>query len=151
MKWLHEFREFAIKGNVIDLAVGVVIGTAFNKIVTSLVNDIIMPPLAVIMGKVNFADFYANLSGGEYETLKAAKEAGAVTLNYGNFFNIIIEFLLVALAVFLLVKQINFLRRMAERDKKAAEPTTKDCPFCLSKIPLRATRCAHCTSELKPA
>jgi large conductance mechanosensitive channel len=149
MRFLKEFKQFAVKGNVIDLAVGVVIGTAFNKIVTSLVNDVIMPPFGLLMGKVDFKDRYVNLSGQEYASLDAAKKAGAATLNYGIFINIIIEFLIVGFAVFLLVKWINRLKRLTRDGDDEPAATTKDCPFCFAKIDLRATRCPQCTSEVR--
>lgn len=139
-----EFKEFAVKGNVMDLAIGVVIGAAFGKIVSSLVSDIIMPPLGLLMGKVNFDSLYFNLSARRYESLAAAKAAGAPTLNYGLFLNNIIDFLIVAFVIFLLVKQINKFK------KKPASPDSnlKDCPFCFSKIHLKAARCPACTSEI---
>lgn len=139
-----EFKEFAVKGNVMDLAIGVVIGAAFGKIVSSLVSDVIMPPLGLLMGKVNFDSLYFNLSSTRYESLAAAKAAGAPTLNYGLFLNNIIDFLIVAFVIFLLVKQINKFK------KKPASPDSnlKDCPFCFSKIYLKAARCPACTSEI---
>lgn len=146
---LKEFREFALRGNVIDLAVGIIIGAAFNGIVQSLVNDILMPPLGLLMNNVDFSSLYINLSGAEYTSLQAAKDAGAPTINIGVFINTIINFVLVAIAVFLLIRGINRLRR---RQDIAAEPppgpTTKDCPYCLTHVPLAATRCPACTSEL---
>lgn len=142
---LKEFKEFAMRGNVLDLAVGLVIGAAFGGIVTSFVNDILMPPVGLLVGKVDFSNLFINLSGTAYATLKDAKAAGAATLNYGVFLNTLINFLIVAFAVFLLVKQVNRLRRPAPAP---AAPATRECPFCLSAIPERATRCAHCTSEL---
>ncbi len=145
---LKEFREFAVKGNMLDLAVGVIIGGAFGKIVTSLTNDIIMPPIGLLLGKMDFSNLFVTLTPGKsFETVKQAKDAGAATLNYGLFINTCIDFLIVALAVFLLVKQINRLR-------SAPEPppaNTKDCPFCCSKIPTPASRCPQCTSELASA
>ena len=142
---LKEFKEFAIKGNVVDLAVGVVIGAAFGKIVSSFVADVLMPPIGLLLGKVDFSNLFISLSGQQYPSLKAAKDAGAATLNYGVFLNTLLDFLIVAFAIFILVKWINRLR--------AAPPpppvvTTKECPRCISTIPLKATRCAHCTSEL---
>jgi large conductance mechanosensitive channel len=139
-----EFREFAMRGSVVDLAVGLIIGGAFGKIVTSLVNDIIMPPIGLLLAKVDFAGLFVVLSGKNYATLQEARAAGAATINYGIFINTMIDFVLVAFAVFLLVKQINRIRRLEQ-----ATPTTKDCPYCLSKITLKAVRCPHCTSELK--
>jgi large conductance mechanosensitive channel len=153
MKILHEFKEFASRGNVIDLAVGVIIGGAFGKIVTSLVNDIVMPPIGLIMGKVNFKDRFFSLTGGQYETAEQAKAAGAVTINYGTFINTIIEFLIIAFAIFLVVKQINRLRELTRKKdeaKAAKPPDTRECPECLSQIPLKARRCAHCTAAVKP-
>ena len=144
---LKEFRVFILRGNVLDLAIGIILGAAFGRIVTSLVNDVLMPPIGLLLGSVDFSDLYVNLSGVAYSSLAAAKEAGAPTLNYGIFLNSVIEFLIVALAVFLLIKQINRLM-----PKKAEGPATqKDCPFCLSSIALGATRCPNCTSELAPA
>jgi len=139
----REFRDFAMRGNVIDLAVGIIIGAAFGKIVSSLVNDILMPPIGVLLGKVDFSNLFVSLSGQHYASLAEAKAAGAATLNYGVFINNIIDFLIVAFAVFLLVQQVNRLTRKPE-----AAPTTKECPYCLSKIPLKATRCPQCTSQL---
>lgn len=146
MSLLKEFREFAVKGNAIDMAVGLVIGAAFGKIVSSLVNDIIMPPVGLLLGKVDFSSLFVSLSGTHFDTLKAAKDAGAATLNYGLFINNVLDFLIVAFAIFLVVKQINRLKRKAE--EPPAAPTTKDCPYCLAAIPIKATRCGHCTSQL---
>ncbi len=146
-----EFKEFALKGNVLDLAVGIVIGAAFTSIVNSLVADIIMPPIGLLLGKVDFSNLFVVLSAGKtpgpYETLAAAKAAGAVSLNIGLFINAIISFVIVAFAVFLIVKGFNQLRRREEAGP--APVTTKECPRCMSVIPLGATRCPHCTSELK--
>jgi len=146
-----EFREFALKGNVVDMAVGIIIGAAFGTIVSSLVADIIMPPIGLILGKVDFSSLFIVLKEGKvagpYESLTSAKAAGAVTVNYGAFINTIVSFLIVAFAVFLLVRNINKLRR--EKEVLPAAPTTKECPYCLSVIPMKATRCAHCTSEIK--
>ena len=141
---LKEFRDFAMRGNVVDLAVGIIIGAAFGKIVTSLVNDILMPPLGVVLGKVDFSNLFINLSGAHYDSLTAAKAAGAATVNYGTFINNIIDFVIVAFAVFLLVKQMN--RLMPPPKVEAA--ATKECPFCKSSIVPAATRCPHCTSQL---
>lgn len=146
---LKEFKEFALRGNVLDMAVGIIIGAAFGKIVSSLVNDIIMPPIGLLLGNVDFSNLFVNLSGGRYESLAAAQEAGAATINYGVFFNTVIDFVIVAFAVFLLVRQVNRLQRKEEEEP--AEPTTKDCPYCLSTVPIKATRCPHCTSELGAA
>ena len=144
---LKEFREFAARGNVIDLAVGVIIGAAFGKIVNSLVTDIIMPPIGMALGRVSFVDLFIALDGGSYPSLEAAKAAGAPTINYGLFINNIVEFLIVAFAVFLLVRQINRLKGPAP----VADDGLRDCSFCLSRIPRKATRCAHCTSAVQPA
>ena len=142
---LKEFKKFIARGNVIDLAIGVIIGGAFNSIVQSLVNDVIMPPIGLIAGKVDFAQLYINLSNVSYPTLTAAQEAGAPTINYGLFINNVINFLIVAFVIFLLVRQINKLKPEAE----PAAPSTKKCPFCVSEIPLAATRCPNCTSALE--
>jgi len=144
---LKEFKEFAVKGNAIDMAVGLVIGAAFGKIITSLVNDIIMPPIGLLLGNMDFSTFFVNLSGIDYETLKAAKDAGAATLNYGSFVNTVIDFVIVAFAIFLVIKQINHLKKAPA----PAEPASKDCPKCCCSVPLKATRCPHCTSELASA
>ena len=145
-----EFKQFIARGNVIDLAVGVIIGAAFGKIVTSFVNDILMPPIGLLLGGVDFSNLFMVLKGGTeagpYASLADAQAAGAVTVNYGVFVNTIISFILVAFAVFLLIRSINRLQRQEEAPP--AEPTTKECPYCLSSIPIRATRCPHCTSEL---
>jgi len=145
---LKEFKEFALKGNVVDLAVGVVIGAAFGKIVTSLVNDIITPLIGLLLGKVDFSNLFINLSGGDYHTLAEAKKAGAATLNYGLFLNTVIDFAIIAFAIFLVVRQMNRFRKKKEVAEEAA-PTTKECPYCLSGIPLKATRCPSCTSHLQ--
>lgn len=148
-----EFREFASRGSVIDLAIGVLIGGAFAPIAKSLVDDILMPPIGLLLGRVDFTNFYALLKQGSprgpYASLEAAKAAGAVTMNYGLFINTIITFLIVAFVAFLIVRVINDLRRK-EQGAAPEEPATKDCPRCLSKIPAMATRCAFCTSELGP-
>ena len=142
---LKEFRDFAMRGNVIDLAVGVIIGAAFGKIVTSLVSDIIMPPIGLILGQVDFSNLFVNLSRKSYQTIAEAKAAGAPTLNFGLFINNIIDFLIVAFAVFIMVHQLSRLVR-----KPAPPPpvTTKECPYCVTQIPIRATRCPNCTSQL---
>jgi len=146
-----EFKEFAMKGNVVDMAVGIIIGAAFGAIVKSLVEDIIMPPVGLLLGDVDFANLFFVLkegaTAGPYVSIADAQKAGAVAVKYGLFFNTIISFLLIAFSVFLLVRGINRLRREEEAPK--AEPATKDCPFCLSVIPIKAVRCAHCISELK--
>jgi large conductance mechanosensitive channel len=144
---LKEFKEFAMRGNVLDMAVGIVIGAAFGKIVSSFVDDVLMPPIGRLMGPVNFSNMFFSLNGQHYDSLAAAKAAGAATLNYGLFINTLINFLIVAFAIFLLIRQVNRLRRAPA----PAAPTTKDCPLCLSTIPLKATRCAHCTAELRGA
>ncbi|MFB3924771.1 MAG: large conductance mechanosensitive channel protein MscL [Syntrophales bacterium] len=148
---LKEFKEFAMKGNVVDMAVGIIIGAAFGTIVKSLVDDVIMPPIGLLLGNVDFSNLFLVLKTGKiagpYATLADAKAAGAVTLNYGLFANTIISFLIVAFAVFLLIKQINLLKR--KEVEAPAAPTTKECPFCFSVIPLKATRCPYCTAELK--
>jgi len=144
---IKEFKEFAMKGNVLDMAIGIIIGAAFGKIVTSFVSDILMPPLGKLLGNVDFSGLFINLSGQDYPTIAAAKEAGAATLNYGIFINTIIDFILVAFAVFLLVRQVNKMKRQPT----PADPTSKSCPFCISSIPIKASRCPNCTSELKPA
>jgi len=142
---MKEFKEFAMRGNVVDLAVGVIIGAAFGKIVSSLVEDVIMPPIGQLLGHVNFSGLFINLSGKTYETLEAAKAAGAPTLNYGIFLNNVINFLIVAFAVFLVVHQVN---RWTRKLEAPAAPTTKDCPQCALAIPLAAKRCGHCTTQL---
>ena len=144
---LKEFKEFAMKGNVLDMAIGIILGVAFGKIVTSLVEDLLMPPIGLLLGKVDFTNLYLNLSDKNFDTLAAAKAAGAATLNYGIFLNTIINFLIVALAIFLLVRQVNRMKRQPE-PAPAAAPTTKECPYCLSMIAIKASRCPHCTSEL---
>ena len=150
MKIFHEFKEFASRGTVIDLAVGVIIGASFGKIVTSLVNDLIMPPLGFVLGQVDFKDRYINLSGTPYASLAEAKAASAPVIAYGAFINTVIEFLIVAFAVFLLVRQINRLRQLTKRDEKEPESTVRECPECLSAIPRKAKRCSHCTAAVKP-
>ena len=145
---LKEFKEFAMRGNVLDMAVGIIIGAAFGKIVTSFVTDILMPPLGLLLGKTDFSGLFLNLSGKGYATLVEAKAAGAPTLNYGMFLNTVVDFLIVAFAIFLLVKQVN---RMTSKPAPAAAPTTKDCPYCVSAIPIKAVRCPNCTSELRAA
>jgi len=142
----QEFKTFIARGNVVDLAVGVVIGGAFGKIITSFVEDVLMPPIGLALGKVDFSNLFINLSGKDYPSVAAAKAAGAATLNYGMFFNQIINFLIVAFAIFLLIKQLN---RMQKPAPAPAAPATKDCPHCLSAIPLKATKCGHCTADLK--
>ncbi len=149
---LKEFREFAMKGNVVDMAVGIIIGAAFGSIVNSLVADVIMPPVGLLIGNIDFGNLFVVLREGKvagpYGSLAAAKTAGAVTVNYGAFINTIISFLIVAFSVFLLVRSINRLRKQQE-EIPSESPATRECPFCLSAIPAKAVRCAHCTSELK--
>ncbi len=134
-----------MRGNAIDMAVGIIIGAAFGKIISSFVNDILMPPIGLLLGGVDFSDFFINLSGGQYATLAEAQAAGAVTINYGLFINTVLDFLIVAFVIFLFVRQINRLKKEAP----PPEPNTKECPYCFSTIPLKATRCPHCTSELE--
>jgi large conductance mechanosensitive channel len=142
---LKEFKEFAMRGNVLDMAVGIVIGAAFGKIVTSFVGDVLMPPIGVILGKVDFSNLFLNLSGKSYATIAEAKAAGAATLNYGMFINTLIDFLIVAFVIFLLVRRVNRWKT----PEPAPAPATKDCPYCFSAIPVKATRCPDCTSELR--
>jgi large conductance mechanosensitive channel len=142
---LKEFKEFAMRGNVLDMAVGVVIGAAFGRIIASLVDDIIMPPIGLALGNVDFANLFINLSGRDYPSVAAAKAAGAATINYGIFFNTILNFLIIAFVIFLVIRQVNGM----QKPKEAPAVMTKECPLCLSVIPVKATRCAHCTAELK--
>jgi large conductance mechanosensitive channel len=146
-----EFKEFAMRGNVVDMAVGIIIGAAFGTIVKSLVDEVIMPPIGLLLGNVDFTDLFITLkegaTAGPYLTLAAAKEAGAVTLGYGAFFNTVISFLIVAFAVFLLIKGMNSMKRKEE--EAPAAPTTKQCPYCFTEIPIKATKCPHCTSNLQ--
>ena len=147
LKLWQEFKEFAVKGNVMDLAVAVIIGGAFGKIITSLVGDIIMPPIGLVLSRVDFKDLYVSLNGQYYPNLATAKAAGAPVIAYGNFLNNVINFLLVAAAIFMLVRTINRFQRPVV----APAPETTECPYCLSKIPQKATRCPSCTSELRAA
>jgi large conductance mechanosensitive channel len=146
---LKEFREFVMRGNVVDMAVGIIIGAAFGAIIVSLVADVIMPPIGLLLGKVDFANLFAVLKAGSvagpYKSLADAQAAGAVTINYGMFVNKIINFVIVAFAVFLLIRSVNRMRR----EPPAAEPTTKACPYCATDIPIAALRCPHCTSQLE--
>lgn len=146
---MKEFKEFIMRGNVVDMAVGIIIGAAFVAIVKSLVDDVIMPPIGLALGNIDFTNFFVVLKSGKvpgpYETLASAKAAGAVTINYGFFINTIISFLVVAFCVFIMVKNINKMKR----EPAPAAPDTRECPFCLSSIPVKATKCAHCTSEVK--
>jgi large conductance mechanosensitive channel len=138
---IKEFKEFAMRGNVMDMAIGIIIGAAFGRIITSLVADIIMPPIGILLGKVDFSNLFLNLSSKPYDTLAAAKAAGAATINYGVFLNTVIDFLIVAFVIFLVVRQIN-------RWSKPPASTTKECPYCVSSIAIKATRCPNCTSQL---
>ena len=150
-KMMQEFKTFAIKGNMIDLAVGMIIGTSFNKIVSSLVNDMIMPVLGIFTGKIDFAKLYIALDGKKYESLSVAEEAGVACFKYGAFLAGLLDFLIMAFIVFLFVRGINKMREAAkepEAPKAPEAPTTKVCPFCKSEIKIEATRCPHCTSEL---
>lgn len=151
MSMMKEFKEFAVRGSVVDMAVGIIIGAAFGTIVKSLVSDIIMPPIGLLLGNVDFANLFAVLKqgavAGPYESLAAAQEAGAVTVNYGVFINTIISFLIIAFCVFLMIRSINKMKREAEAPPP--EPTTKECPHCFTTIPIKAVRCPNCTSELK--
>ena len=142
---LKEFKEFAMRGNVVDLAIGVIIGAAFGTIVTSFINDILMPPIGLLLGGVDFKDFFIALNHGTYKSLAEAKAAAAPVLAYGQFLNTVINFLIVAFAVFLLVKQVN---RMKKPAPAPAPPATKECPYCVSAIAVKATRCPQCTSSL---
>jgi large conductance mechanosensitive channel len=151
---LKEFKEFAMRGSVVDMAVGIVIGAAFGTIVKSFVDDVLMPPIGLLLGNVDFSNLFITLkdgakAAGPYASLVAAKAAGAVTLNLGLFINTVISFVIIAFAVFLVIKGLNRMKK--EEVAPPAEPTTKECPFCLSAIPLKATRCPHCTSELGTA
>lgn len=141
-----EFRDFAMRGSVVDLAIGIVIGAAFGRVVTSFVNDILMPPLGLLLGHVDFSSLFINLSGKAYGSVAEAKAAGAATINYGIFINSIIDFIIVAFAIFIVVKQMN---RLTAKPAPAAAPTTKECPYCVTTIPIKATRCPACTSELR--
>ena len=146
---LKEFKEFAMRGNVLDMAVGIIIGAAFGKIVSSLVNDVIMPPIGLLLGNVDFSNLFINLSGQSYASLAAAKAAGAPVVAIGVFLNSVFDFLIVAFVIFLLIRQVNRMKRQTE--VPAVAPITRECPFCWSSIPMKATRCPHCTSELKAA
>ena len=146
---LKDFKEFIMRGNVVDMAVGVIIGGAFGKIVTSLVTDVIMPPIGRLTGGVDFSSLYINLSGVAYASLAEAQKAGAATINYGVFLNTVINFLIVAGAIFLMISQMNRLKAKFDKPAPAAAPSTKECPLCLSVIPLKAVKCAHCASDLK--
>lgn len=140
-----EFKEFIMRGNVMDMAVGIIVGVAFGKIITSFVNDVLMPPIGILLGKVNFSNLFITLSSQSFATLEEAKKAGVATINYGLFINTIIDFIIVALAIFLVIRQINRMRRQPAPEAA----TTRECPFCFSVIPIKAIRCPSCTSELK--
>ncbi len=146
---LKEFKEFAMRGNVLDMAIGIIIGAAFGKIVAVFVSDVLMPPIGLLLGRVDFSNLFINLSGKPVATIAEAKAAGAATINYGLFLNSVIDFLIVAFAIFLLIRQVNRLK--TQPPPAPAVPTTKDCPYCLSSIAIKATRCPHCTSELRMA
>jgi large conductance mechanosensitive channel len=142
---LKEFKTFAMRGNVLDMAVGIIIGAAFGRIITSFVNDVIMPPIGLLLGKTDFSSLFLNISGKYYATLAEAKAAGAATINYGVFLNTLIDFVIVAFVIFLFVRQVNRWKA----PELAVAPVTKECPYCYSAIPLKATRCPNCTSELR--
>jgi len=146
MKIMDEFKQFVMRGNVIDMAVGVIIGAAFGKIVSSMVTDIIMPPIGLLLGKVDFSSLFINMSGKVYGSLAEAQAAGAPTLNYGLFLNNVINFLIVAFVIFIMIRQINKLQKPAKPGTPAA-PTTRECPFCCSTIAIKAVRCPNCTSQ----
>ena len=143
---LKEFKEFAMRGSLLDLALGIILGTAFGRIVTSFVNDVLMPPIGLLLGGLDIANLFITLRGGPFRTVAAAKAAGVPTINYGLFIDTIIDFVIVAFVLFLVVRQVNRMRREPE-----VTPSTRPCPFCLSTIPLKAVRCPYCTSELKAA
>jgi large conductance mechanosensitive channel len=147
---LDEFKKFALRGNLVDLAAGIVIGAAFGTVVTSFVNDILMPPVGLLLGRVDFQNLFINLSGRPFESVAAAKAAGAPTLNYGIFINQVLNFIIVAFAVFLLIRQLNKLNT-AIYGPPPTPATTRECPFCASVIPAKARRCPQCTSEVQPA
>ena len=149
MSILSEFKEFAMKGNVVDLAVGVIIGGAFGKIVDSLVKDVVMPMVGRLLGGVDFKHLYVNLGDMAFETLEAAEKAGAPIVKYGAFVNTVVDFVIIAFAIFMAIKAMNRLKRAEEAAPAPAAPTTRECPHCLSVIPLKATRCPHCTSQLQ--
>jgi large conductance mechanosensitive channel len=144
---LKEFKEFAMKGNMVDMAIGIIIGAAFGKIVSSLVSDVLMPPIGKLLGGVDFSNLYLNLSGGTYPSLAAAKAAGAATVNYGIFLNAVTDFVIIAFVLFLIVRGMNSMKK-AESAAAPPPPATKDCPYCCSAIPPKATRCPACTSTL---
>ena len=144
-----DFKKFAFKGNVMDMAIGVIIGGAFGKIVTSLVNDIIMPLLTLLTGKIKFENLFVALDGVNYDTIEAANEAGAATLNYGMFIISVIDFLIIAVSIFIVMKQVNKISKKLGKKQEEPAPTVKDCPYCKSSIHIEATRCPNCTSELR--
>ncbi len=146
---LKEFKEFAMRGNVMDMAVGIIIGGAFGKIVSSFVKDVLMPPIGQLMGGVDFSGLFYTLSDGTFATLAEAQEAGAATVNYGIFIQSVIDFIIIAFAIFMVIRTMNRLKK--EEEAPPAEPTTKDCPHCLMTVPIKAMRCGHCTVELKTA
>ena len=146
---IKEFKEFAMRGSLLDMAIGIIIGGAFGKIVTSLVNDIIMPPIGKLLGGADFASLYINLSGQTFTSLEEARAAGAPTVNYGLFINSLLDFLIIAIVIFLVIRAFNRLRKKEE--EPPAEPTTKSCPYCITEIPLNAKRCPACTSQLEGA
>ncbi|MDP3938793.1 MAG: large-conductance mechanosensitive channel protein MscL [Deltaproteobacteria bacterium] len=143
---LKEFKEFALKGNMFDMAVGIILGASFGKIISSLVNDVLMPPIGMALGNVDFSKLFINLSDTAYATLAAAQESGAPTINYGAFINGVLDFVIVAFVLFLIIRQMNRMKR--EEEAPAAAPTMKECIYCLSSISIKATRCAHCTATL---
>ncbi|HET7577764.1 MAG TPA: large conductance mechanosensitive channel protein MscL [Bacillales bacterium] len=143
--FFKEFKEFATYGNMVDMSVGMIIGAAFSKVVNTIIGDLFMPPIGFLLGKVNFSNLYINLSGHHYDTLAEAKEAGAATINYGVFFNALIEFTVIMFVVFLFIRQWNRIRRPKE---KTAPVEQKECPYCLSSIPVQAVKCPYCTADL---
>ncbi len=148
-KILNEFKEFICRGNVLDMAVGVIIGAAFKSIIDSLVNDLIMPVISLLVGKTDFTNLFIALDGKNYATLETAQAAGVATFNYGNFISTVINFLLMAVVIFALVKAVNMVSKIGKKPEAPADPTTKECPFCRTEIAIGATRCPHCTSKLK--
>lgn len=146
VKFVDDFKQFVMRGNVVDMAVGVIVGGAFGKIVSSLVNDVVMPPIGLLLGGVDFSSLFLSLNGQVYASLAEAQQAGAPTLNYGVFFNTVINFLIVAFVIFVVIRQISVLQRKPE--PAPAVPTTKECPFCFSTVSLKATRCPNCTSQI---
>jgi len=147
--FMDEFKQFIMRGNVLDLAIGIIIGAAFTGIVNSLVNDIIMPPIGRLLNNVSFSDLFINMSGGDYNSLADAQAAGAATINYGLFINAVINFLIIAFVVFLIVKWVNRMTRAVKAPPAPDEPVHKECPYCVTSIPIKATRCPNCTSQLE--